>query len=76
MAELMQELKNLKHPERSRVTVRHWKVMIDHEDVFPRGISRLLKECYVAVGWLFLELGSPCFRERRAVDILVFFRAR
>ena len=75
MAKLMQKLKDLKHPERSRITVRHWKVMIDHQDVFRRRLPGLPKECQVAIGRLPLQLRGPCFRKCRSVNILVLLGA-
>ena len=44
--------------------------MVYHQNVLStRG--RLPEEFCVAVGWFCYELRSPCFRERRAVNILV-----
>src|SRR6266516_2197089 len=75
MTKLVKELKHLEHPERSRITVRHGKVMIDHEDVFPRRLSGLPKECQIAIGRLRHQLRGPSFRKGRAVNILMFFSA-
>src|SRR2546421_12040804 len=34
MAQLAQNLKNMKHPDRSRISVGHGEMMVDHENAF------------------------------------------
>jgi hypothetical protein len=62
MAKLVKELKDLEHAQRSRIAVRHGKVMINDQNVFTTW-QRLSQECNVAISWPCYQLISPCLCE-------------
>src|SRR6266571_701446 len=71
MAKRVKELENLEHPERSRIAIRHWKIMVNYQNVFSRKRPRLREELYIAVGWFRHQFSGPSFRKCRTINLLM-----
>ena len=53
MAKPVKEFKDLEHPQRSRIAVRHRQMMINDQNVLARRSSGPLQKRNIAISWPF-----------------------